>query len=183
MTHERVKGTPLPTHNLHFAGLEGKVFDFKWDGTKKLASGDIPDMTALPTKDFALYLINSVKFHCSWLYNLFDEDIFMERFHRFHGHPAEHAQAEPLWFVHYLIILAFGKAFVVHSTKSRRPPGGDLFVQAMKLMPDFSFFDCDVIDQLQVLCCAALYLHCVDYIQQAHRLVSMQWHLKAHDSQ
>ncbi|RFN53337.1 hypothetical protein FIE12Z_2401 [Fusarium flagelliforme] len=171
MTHERIKGTPLPTHNLHFAGLEGKVFDFKWDGTRKLASGDVPDMTALPTKDFALYLLNSVKFHCSWLYNLFDEDIFMQRFHRFHENPAEHAQAEPLWFVHYLIILAFGKAFVVHSTKSRRPPGGELFAQAMKLMPDFSFFECDVIDQLQVLCCAALYLHCVDYIQQAHRLV------------
>lgn len=173
MTHERIKGTPLPTHNLHFAGLEGKVFDFKWDGTRKLSSGDFPDVSVLPTKDFALYLINSVKFHCSWLYNLFDEEVFMERFNCFHEHPTEHARAEPLWFVHYLLVLALGKAFVVQSTKSKRPPGGDLFIQAMKLMPDFSFFECDIIDEMQVLCCAALYLHCVDHIQQAHRLVNI----------
>ncbi|EYB28885.1 hypothetical protein FG05_10891 [Fusarium graminearum] len=169
MTHERIKGTALPTHNLHFSGLEGKIFDFKWDGTRK-TPGEAPDMSSLPTKDFALYLINSVKFHCGWLYSLFDEDLFMERFHRFHEHPAEYSRAEPLWFVHYILVVALGKAFVVQSTKSRRPPGGDLFIHAMKLMPDFSFFDCNIIDEMQVLCCAAIYLHSVDHIQQAHRL-------------
>lgn len=128
-------------------------------------------MSTLPTKDFALYLINSVKFHCSWLYNLFDEDVFMKRFHRFHKNRAEHIREEPLWFVHYLLVLALGKAFVVQSTKSRRPPGSDFFVQAMKLMPDFNFFECDIIDEMQVLCCAALYLQCVDRIQEAYRLV------------
>ncbi|KAI7765513.1 hypothetical protein LZL87_007264 [Fusarium oxysporum] len=171
MTHERVKGRPLSMHNLHFAGTEGKVFDLRWDGTRKLTAQDVPDMSALPTKDFALYLINSVKFHCGWLYSLFDEDIFMERFRLFHENPAEYSRTEPLWFVHYLLILAFGKAFVVQSTKSRRPPGGDFFVQAMKLIPDFNFFDCDIIEEMQVLCCAALYLHSVDHIQQAYRLV------------
>ncbi|KAF5646635.1 positive activator of transcription [Fusarium tjaetaba] len=171
MTHERVKGRPLSMHNLHFAGTEGKVFDLRWDGTRKLTAQDAPDMSALPTKDFALYLINSVKFHCGWLYSLFDEDIFMERFRLFHQKPTEYARAEPLWFIHYLLVLAFGKAFVVQSTKSRRPPGGDFFVQAMKLMPDFNFFDCDIIEEMQVLCCAALYLQSVDHIQQAYRLV------------
>ncbi|KAF5687460.1 transcription activator [Fusarium denticulatum] len=171
MTHERVKGRPLSMHNLHFAGTEGKVFDLRWDGTRKLTAQDAPDMSTLPTKDFALYLINSVKFHCGWLYSLFDEDIFMERFRLFHEDPAGYARAEPLWFVHYLLVLAFGKAFVVQSTKSRRPPGGDFFIQAMKLMPDFNFFDCDIIEEVQVLCCAALYLESVDHIQQAYRLV------------
>ncbi|KAK2689578.1 hypothetical protein QWA68_012050 [Fusarium oxysporum] len=171
MTHERVKGRPLSMHNLHFAGTEGKVFDLRWDGTRKLTAQDVPDMSALPTKDFALYLINSVKFHCGWLYSLFDEDTFMERFRLFHENPSEYARAEPLWFVHYLLVLAFGKAFVVQSTKSRRPPGGDFFIQAMKLMPDFNFFDCDIIEEMQVLCCAALYLQSVDHIQQAYRLV------------
>ncbi|KAF5652672.1 transcription activator [Fusarium sp. NRRL 25303] len=171
MTHERVKGRPLSMHNLHFAGTEGKVFDLRWDGTRKFTSQDVPDMSALPTKDFALYLINSVKFHCGWLYSLFDEDIFMERFRLFHENPSEYSRAEPLWFVHYLLVLAFGKAFVVQSTKSRRPPGGDFFMQAMKLMPDFNFFDCDIIEEMQVLCCAALYLQSVDHIQQAYRLV------------
>ncbi|KAF9770937.1 hypothetical protein IL306_011408 [Fusarium sp. DS 682] len=158
-------------HNLHFAGTEGKVFDLRWDGTRKLTTQDIPDMSTLPTKDFALYLINSVKFHCGWLYSLFDEDIFMERFRQFHEHPVEYSRTESLWFIHYLLVLAFGKAFVVQSTKSRRPPGGDFFIQAMKLMPDFTFFECDIIEELQALCCAALYLQCVDRIQEAYRLV------------
>ncbi|KAG9499156.1 hypothetical protein J7337_009971 [Fusarium musae] len=171
MTHERVKGRPLSMHNLHFTGTEGKVFDLRWDGTRKLTAQDAPDMSALPTQDFALYLMNSVKFHCGWLYSLFDEDIFMERFRLFHENPTEYSRAEPLWFVHYLLVLAFGKAFVVQSTKSRRPPGGDFFIQAMKLMPDFNFFDCDIIEEMQVLCCAALYLQSVDHIQQAYRLV------------
>ncbi|KAF4337853.1 proline utilization trans-activator [Fusarium beomiforme] len=171
MTHERLKGRPLPMHNLHFAGTEGKVFDLRWDGTRKFTTQDVTDMSTLPTKDFALYLINSVKFHCGWLYSLFDEDIFLERLRQFHECPAEYARAEPLWFVHYLLVLAFGKAFVVQSTKSRRPPGGDFFIQAMKLMPDFTFFECDIIEVVQVLCCAALYLQCVDRTQEAYRLV------------
>ncbi|KAF4967891.1 hypothetical protein FSARC_4631 [Fusarium sarcochroum] len=166
-------GTPLPTHNLHFLGVEGKVYDLKWDGIRRPSSQDLPDLSTLPAKDFSLYLINSVKFHCGWMYHLFDEEIFMERFHLFHERPAEYARAQPLWFVHYLLVLAFGKAFVVQSTKSRRPPGGDLFKQAMKLMPDFTFFECDIIEEMQVLSCAAIYLHCVDYIEEAYRLTKV----------
>uniref|UniRef100_A0A0D2Y957 Transcription factor domain-containing protein n=1 Tax=Fusarium oxysporum (strain Fo5176) TaxID=660025 RepID=A0A0D2Y957_FUSOF len=174
-TAGRSRSPDLTFHTYDFVpsvtGNIRKVFDLRWDGTRKLTAQDVPDMSALPTKDFALYLINSVKFHCGWLYSLFDEDIFMERFRLFHENPSEYARAEPLWFVHYLLVLAFGKAFVVQSTKSRRPPGGDFFIQAMKLMPDFNFFDCDIIEEMQVLCCAALYLQSVDHIQQAYRLL------------
>ncbi|KAJ4269544.1 hypothetical protein NW762_001208 [Fusarium torreyae] len=131
--------------------MEGKVYDLKWDGIRRSSPQDFPDLSTLPTRDFALYLINSVKFHCEWMYNLFDEDIFMERFSLFHERPAEYARAQPLWFVHYLLVLAFGKAFVVQSTKSRRPPGSDLFIQAMRLMPDFTFFECDIVEEMQVL--------------------------------
>ncbi|RTE78623.1 hypothetical protein BHE90_006885 [Fusarium euwallaceae] len=171
MTHERLTGTPLPIQNLHFGGLDGKVYDLKWDGNRRVSSNDTLDPSILPAQDFALYLINSVKFHCGWLFNLFEEDRFMEHFRLFHERPTEYPRVAPLWYVHYLLILAFGKAFVVQSTKSRRPPGGELFVQAMKLMPDFTFFEVDPVEQMQVLCCAALYLQCVDYLTQAYRLV------------
>ncbi|KAF4458581.1 positive activator of transcription [Fusarium albosuccineum] len=171
MTHERLTGTPLPLHNLHFGGLDGKIYDLKWDGNRRLPP-DTLEPTALPTQDFALYLINSVKFHCSWLFNLFEEDRFMEHFRLFHERPLEYSRVASLWYVHYLLVLAFGKAFVVQSTKSRRPPGGEFFMQAMKLMPDFTFFEADPVEQMQVLCCAALYLHCVDHLTQAYRLMS-----------
>ncbi|KAF5024685.1 hypothetical protein F66182_3255 [Fusarium sp. NRRL 66182] len=170
MTHERLMGTPLPNSNLHYTGLDGKVYDLQWDGTRKPSSQDTPDLPPLPNRDFALHLIDAVRFHCDWLYNLFDER-FTDHFHHFHERPEKHTGAESLWFVHYLLVLALGKAFVVQTTKSRRPPGGELFLQAMKLMPDFSFFECDIIDQMQVLCCAALYLQCVDRVQQAYPLL------------
>lgn len=172
MTHERLTGTPLPIQNLHFGGLDGKVYDLKWDGNRRASSNDTLDPSILPAQDFALYLINSVKFHCGWLFNLFEEERFMEHSRQFHEHPSEYPRIAPLWYVHYLLVLALGKAFVVQSTKSRRPPGGELFVHAMKLMPDFTFFEADPVEQMQVLCCAALYLQCVDYPCQAYRLVS-----------
>ncbi|KAM5345814.1 hypothetical protein ACJ41O_011675 [Fusarium nematophilum] len=169
MTHERITGTPLPLDNLHFDGIVGKVFDLKWDGIRR--PHETADSSTLPTQDFAVYLINSVKFHCGRLFNLFEEDPFMENFRLFHERPLEHPRLAPLWYVHYLLVLAFGKAFVVQSTKSRRPPGGELFVQAMKLMPDFTFFEADSVEQVQVLCCAALYLQCIDYRVEAWRFI------------
>ncbi|KAF4977143.1 hypothetical protein FZEAL_6286 [Fusarium zealandicum] len=171
MTYKRLMGAPLPFRNLHFTGVDGKTFDLRWDGNRTLSSQDTLDPLTLPTQDFALYLINAVKFHCGWIYDLFEEDRFMEHFKLFQERPAEYPRIAPLWYVHYLLILAFGKAFVVQSTKSRRPPGGEMFVQAMKLMPDFGFFEPDPVEMMQVLCCAALYLQCVDYLTQAYRLV------------
>lgn len=80
-----------------------------------------------------------------------------------------------LWYVHYLLILAFGKAFVVQASRpnSRRPPGAELFVQAMQLLPDFTFFAADTIELIQVLCCAALYMQCLDFRGSAYRIVSL----------
>lgn len=172
MAHESVIGSPLPSENLHFDGKSGKVYDLQWDGNRRCNPQETLDSSILPTQDFAIYLINSVKYHCGWLYHLFEETPFMEHFKRFHECQSDYSQIEPLWFVHYLLILAFGKAFVVRSVKKRRPPGADLFVLALKLMPDFTLFDGDAVEQVQILCCTALYLRCIDYRMGAWRYVS-----------
>lgn len=170
MTHERLTGSALlpDPKTLLF---DGRVYDLKWDGNKSNFTGDIFDVSSLPTPDFAKYLINSVKFHCGQLFYLFDEKDFMEKFEDFQKSPAEKARRAPLWFCHYLLVLAFGKMFVVKKSTSQCPAGAEHFVQAMQCMPDFSFFNADPIETMQVMCCAALYLQCVHSRGPAYRMV------------
>lgn len=177
MAHEGLTGTKLPPDGLFF---DGNVYDFKWDGDRSSCSQEDFSLSNLPTQDFAIYLINSVKFRCCQLFYLFDENNFMRQFALFYEKAADDPGISRLWRVHYLLLLAFGKAVVVQSSKSQRPPGADLFIQAMKLMPDFTFFECDTIEKVQVLCCTALYLQCVTSRSSAYRYVSHQRRLTTH---
>ncbi len=168
MTHEKVMKEPLPPENLLF---EGKSYDLGWDGTRRLSLATQPDPPALPSTDFAMYLISAVKFHCGQLFHLFEEEHFMQQFSAFQDNPIQVTQSHGLWYIHYLLILAFGKAFVGQNSKGRKPPGAELFVHALELMPDFAFYRADPIEAIQVLCCAALYLHCLDYRGAAFRMI------------
>ncbi|RTE84535.1 hypothetical protein BHE90_000916 [Fusarium euwallaceae] len=167
MAHETLTGEPLPIDNLLF---DGHVYDLGWDGLKENCSQEEFDFSTLPAREFALYLINSVQFRCGTLFQLYDEDKFMRQFEQFHGNSDENEPMSPLWYVHYLILLAFGKAFVVQISKSASPPGSELFVQAMKMMPDLVLLDCCPIEKIQVLCSTALYLQCIFCRPAAHHV-------------
>jgi hypothetical protein len=170
MAHEKVMRTPLPPENLLF---EGKSYDLGWDGARTFSPAPQPEAPALPSVDFATYLISAVKFHCGQLFHLFEEEKFMQQLSAFRDNPSTQAHQKPsLWYIHYLLILAFGKAFVAQSSKGRRPPGAEFFVHAMTLMPEFAFYSADPIEAIQVLCCAALYLHCLDFRAAAYRMVN-----------
>ena len=163
--HERVYGTPLPAASLLF---DGRTYDLGWDGRRESAEFD--DAT-LPTSDFALFLINAVKFHYGQLFHLFDVQDFMRNFSNYHDR--EHRDdCSDLWHIHYLLILALGKAVVVRVGQDRRPPGANLYVQAMKLLPDTTYLCNDPIPSIEILCCAALYLQCLDMRTTAYSLVS-----------
>ena len=167
--HERVYGgTPLPAASLLF---ESKTYDLGWDG--KRASAEL-NRTSLPTSDFALFLINAVKFHCGQLFHLFDEQDFMRNFSNYHSQGNED-DCSDLWQIHYLLVLALGKALIVRVGRDRRPPGADLYVQAMKLLPDNMFLDNDPLNSIEILCCAALYLQCLDMRASAFSLVSKRY--------
>lgn len=168
MTHERVTQSPLSPENLLF---EGKSYDLGWDGERYLPPEVQAKAPALPSADFAMYLINAVKFHCGQIFHLFDEDKFMRRFSQFQEDSQQVTGSENLWYIHYLLILAFGKAFLGHGNKGKKPPGAELFVHAMRLLPDLAFHNADPIESIQVLCCAALYLHCLDYRGGAYRII------------
>ena len=158
-------GTLLPAASLVF---EGQTYELGWDGRR--ASAEFDEAT-LPTSDFALFLINAVKFHCGQLFHLFDEQEFMRNFSNYHDREYR-GDCPDLWHIHYLLILALGKAFVVRVGQDRRPPGANLYVQAMKLLPDTMYLCNDPIPSIEVLCCAALYLQCLDMRSTAYNLVS-----------
>ena len=139
MTHLKLTGSTLfpDRDNLLF---DDQVYDIKWDGNKSSIPHSSFDISNLPTPDFANFMISSVKFHCGQLFYLFDDEHFMTQFAKFQRDPVEESRRSPLWFCHYLLVLAFGKFFVIQSSESQRPAGAEYFVQAMQCMPDFSFF-------------------------------------------
>ncbi|KAK4613741.1 Proline utilization trans-activator [Fulvia fulva] len=171
MVHEKVNDTPLPAEGLQF---EGSTYDLGWDGHRRTVA---VDTSSLPTSDFAVFLINAVKFHCGRLFHLFDETLFMHYFTRFYEDPGNEANYPRLWFIHFLLILAFGKAFIVGANKSKRPPGAELFVQGMQLLPDITGLYTDPVQSTEVLCCAALYLQCLDLRSAAYNVIGQAFRL------
>lgn len=127
---------------------------------------------ALPTADHALFLINTVKFHCGQLFHVFDNDVFMHHFNVYHEAGQEQSQSSELWYIHYLIVLAIGKSLVGRLRRARKPSGSDLFVQAMQMLPDQIFLWTDPVQSTEILCCAALYLQCLDMRIVAYTTVS-----------
>lgn len=92
----------------------------------------------------------------------------MDQLNKFHETGGDPSKYDLLWYIHYLLILAFGKAFIVRSEKGQSPPGAEFFVRAMKLLPDVMFLYSNPIQSIEILCCTALYLQCLDFRSAAY---------------
>jgi hypothetical protein len=165
LTHEHIYQEALPTGALLF---DGAAYDLGWDGLRTAHGTDTP---AVPTFDHAMYLINTVKFRCGQLYHLFDEKEFMRNLHVFYSAPKPNATGG-LWYIHFLLIIAFGKGFVKNKLQGNKPAGAEFFVNALQLLPDVSVLHQEPIESTEILCCIALYLQALDYRSSAHNYVS-----------
>lgn len=166
ITHERIFQAPLPTNNL---GFDCMIYELDWGGSRATPG---PASPILPSLDFALYLINAVKFHCCQIFHLFDEDAFMSCLLSFYDSPSQQPQpSEELWYVHFLLILAFGKAFTTKKSQGNRPPGEAYFSKALHLLPNMMMLWTLPIEAVEVLCCIALYMQCIDSRCIAHNYV------------
>lgn len=164
MVYEHIYREPLPTDTLLF---DGSTYDLEWDGSRNTP----PETPVMPTIDHAIYLINSVKFHCGQLFHLFDEEDFMRSLYDFYSEPKGQTLKNSLWYIHFLVILAFGKAFVLRKNERRRPSGAEFFVLALQLLPDIRILSRDPIMSTEILCCIALYLQSLDFRSTAHNYV------------
>lgn len=151
--------------------LEGDIYSLQW--TQSTTKGPL-DTSGLPSIDQTLYLFNTVKFHLGQVYRFFDEEAFVNHVKEFYyGSPAEKATECRLWFVQFLLVLAFGNAFLSRSRDTKEPPGSKFFVRAVALMPELSCLWQDSLLAIEVLAMIGLYLYSVDYRELAHVYVSL----------
>ncbi|KAF5985439.1 Zn(II)2Cys6 transcription factor [Fusarium bulbicola] len=128
------------------------------------------ELTSLPSLELALYYLQSVKFRTHPLFHLFQETDFVHNLHLFYQDPLGVARTHNLWYIHYLVIMAFGKSFAGQQA-SIGPAGADLFSRAMNQMPDVTYLSRDPVKATEIFCCIALYLHCVDHRVAAHSYI------------
>ncbi|KAK7742552.1 hypothetical protein SLS63_000116 [Diaporthe eres] len=124
--------------------FDGSAYDLGWNSREGLlGSSSGPDSTkdnpplALPSLDYSEYLINAVKFHCGQIFHLFDDNDFHQRLQQFYAEHDRHIAREKagLWYIHFLLILAFGKIFVMKKPVGKRPCGAEFFLKAMQILP------------------------------------------------
>lgn len=78
-----------------------------------------------------------------------------------------------LGYIQFLLLLAFGKAFVSRRCHDRRPPGAEFFTRALELLPSTVTLSKEPMISVEILVCLALYIHCLDYRVSAYNYVSL----------
>ncbi|KAE8340570.1 hypothetical protein BDV24DRAFT_175258 [Aspergillus arachidicola] len=153
------------SHNVP-ASSEKESYPIRWDASP---AGDPPDISGLPSLDHALYLSETVKFHLGQSYRLYNEDEFIHNVREFYyGDSAKMATENRLWFIQFLLVLAFGTAFLHRSKRSKDPPGSKFFIRAISLMPDHAPLWKGSLLAIEVLAMAGLYLYSIDQRESAH---------------
>ncbi|KAL3457668.1 hypothetical protein BJX64DRAFT_302444 [Aspergillus heterothallicus] len=146
--------------------FNGDLYPLVW---RSAPFDDHPDISNLPSIDHALYLFNTVKFHLGHNHLLIHEKEFVEHIHRFYyGDAMKQATECRLWFVQFLLVLAFGNAFLLQSKNAREPPGAKFFLRAMALMPDYTSLSRGGFLAIEVLSLTGLYLYSIDHRSSAH---------------
>ncbi|CAK7201531.1 hypothetical protein SEUCBS139899_004237 [Sporothrix eucalyptigena] len=180
---EEAAGSPdsrrAPLH-LDGAALHNRL---RWQAK---ANVDADDLLRLPPADHARFLFHTVQFRLGELFAVVDEAAFLARFEAFQRAPLATATAHRLWFVEYLLVLAFGMAYTSPATLvsgSVGPPGCDLAARALSLLPDVAFLHDErpAMQALEVFFLAALYLKSVDMRSPAYQYIGQALRLALHD--
>ena len=165
LAHEFVHKSPVSPDSLLF---DGTTYDLPWDGLRITES---PDAPVLPSLDHAMFLINSVQFHCAQIFHLFDEESFMAELYEFYADPAPQVMGASLFYIHLLLIIAFGKALVNQDNQQRKPPGIEFFSKALQILPDVHVLVRTPAISTEILCCVSLFFQCLDHRNSAYNYV------------
>lgn len=148
--------------------FEGAAYDLSGDGSRTELT---PEGPIIPSIDYALHLINIVNFRCGQLYHLLDEGDFMKSLHDFYSENGR--SRDTLWYIHFLLILAFGKSFVRTKSQERKPAGFEYFAKAMQLLPDHNRLYSSPLISTEILCCIAIFYQSLDCRSPAHNYVGV----------
>ncbi|PWY86744.1 C6 transcription factor [Aspergillus heteromorphus CBS 117.55] len=146
--------------------VDGDAYQVQW---RHASSDEHPDISGLPSLEHALYMVSTVQFHFSHLYRLFDEEDFLHHLYEFYDDAATKVQESRLWYVQFLVILAFGEAFLDPLRKAPNTASWTrYFSRAMSLLPDITGLWQNPTLAIEVLALIALYFHSVDMRDTAY---------------
>ncbi|KAL4983173.1 hypothetical protein BDW68DRAFT_194628 [Aspergillus falconensis] len=159
---------------------DGDAYQVYWGSVRP---DETPDVSDLPSHDYALYLVSTTRFHLGELFHLFDEEEFLADLDELYDDVQAKVQTSRLWYIQFLIVMAFGEAFLSPTTHKPASKSGSsqYFTRAMALLPDQSKLWDDPILAIEVLAAVALYLYSLDmrdssccYIGQAMRIAVIE---------
>ncbi|ESU15919.1 hypothetical protein FGSG_09349 [Fusarium graminearum PH-1] len=144
---------PPPWH------LDGVAFRLQW---RPLMPEEHPDISNLPPSDYAFFLVQTARFYLGPLASLIDETEFLQHFKELYQDASTKASTCKLWYAQYLLMIAFGKAFLGGKSADGSPPGHQYAARAMPLMPELAGIALDPILSAQALTLAAIYFQSID---------------------
>ncbi|PKX89235.1 putative C6 transcription factor [Aspergillus novofumigatus IBT 16806] len=146
--------------------VDGDAYQIHW---RQARSEEIPDISGLSSRDQAIYMLNTVRFHFGHLYQLIDEEDFARNLDEFYHNASAKVQESRLWYVQFLVVLAFGEALLAPVRRaSNTASWTKYFSRAMSLLPDTTALWQDPLLAIEVLALIALYLHSVDMRDSAY---------------
>lgn len=146
--------------------VDGDAYQLHW---RQASSDEPPDISGLPSFEHALYILNTVQFHFSHLYRLFDEKEFLRNLHEFYEDAGQKVQESRIWYVQFLVILAFGDAFLAPVKRaSNIASWTKYFSRAMSLLPDVTILWQSGLLSIEVLTLIALYFQSIDMRDTAY---------------
>ncbi|KAM0429994.1 hypothetical protein ACHAPT_006000 [Fusarium lateritium] len=126
-------------------------------------------MDNLPSFDYAIYLTNTVKFHITQTYHLFEESKFSQTLNLIYNQETQLLDGQNrLEYIQYFVVMAFGKALLGRAGSNTQPPGSEYFLQAIKMFPDITGLCQDPILSVEICCGLALYLQSIDHRNSAY---------------
>lgn len=162
--HPIFPGTPFEPLN-----TDGTAFRLRWSA---LPADQIPEIGDLPPPDHAMYLFHTVQFHLGQLFPTIHEPVFLHRLSQFEIDPLGVCRTQRLWLAQYLLVLAFGEAFLSRDAQAPAPVGSAFAARAMALLPDVTQFHDEGLLAIEVLAMATLYFHSIDMRVSAFQYVS-----------
>lgn len=142
----------------------------------KAQSNGIADITALPSQDHAIYLVNTVNFHIGHFLHLYDDEEFMKNLDEFYGDVQQKVQKSKLWYIQFLVVMAFGETLLLPASKTSQSSAcSPYFTRAMSLLPDITEMWNDPILSVELLALVALYLYSLDMRDSSCCYVGLIW--------
>lgn len=149
--------------------LDGTAFRLRW---KSKSTVEPSDLKNLPAMDYALVPVQHGQVPPGRAVRHHRRSAFPGHLRAFPQNPLETAQTQQLWFIEYLLILAFGKAFMSPSNQSAPgPPGSEYAGRAMALLPDAAQLHDEHMVAIEVVSLVALYFHSIDMRMAAYQYV------------